>query len=141
MSLPPRRKPTSKPSSTSKKKGSELDERQRELLAQQSKLEEEIKALQRTITEAPKRADEEKRRAQEAARAAYKAAAPSRNPQFRHSATVADKRFVDEPVTKRSKSRPLLRAERRQAQLQTLALLVVLVAAIFWALHYLYLLR
>jgi hypothetical protein len=128
-SLSPRSKAKSKASS--KIKNPSLDSRQRELLEQQTRLQEQIDELQRVLTDAPKRAVEQKRRVRE------EAAMAARPQVYRHSATPVDKRHVDEPQVRRSKSRPMLRAERRAAQRQTLALLVVLAAAIIWALHWL----
>ena len=130
MSLSSRSKAKSKASS--KTKNLALDSRQRELIDQQKQVQEQIEALQRTLSEAPKRAAEQQRLSREA----YLAASMNQ-PQFRHSATLVDKRHADAPPVRRSKSRPMLRAERRAAQRQTLALLVVLAAAIIWALHWL----
>ncbi len=119
-----------KSKASSKTKGSPLDSRQRELLEAQSKVEAEIEALKRALSEGPRLAAAKK---QQASREYAQAAA--RPQQYRHSAIVADNRFADTPVVRRTKSKPQMRRERRAAQMQFLALMVVLVAALCWAAH------
>lgn len=119
-----------KAKAASKTKGSPLDSRQRELLEAQSKVEAEIAALKQALSEGPRRAAAQR---QQSAR--EYAAQANRPQQFRHSAIVADNRFADTPIVRRTKSKPQMRRERRAAQMQFLALMVVLVAALCWAAH------
>lgn len=102
-----------------------IDSRQRELVARESQLQAEIDALQRTIAEAPVRAQIEARREREAYIQSSRGYAL-------HS-VVSDPRYG---TGGRARKRPMLRAERRAARLQTFTLVVVLAGAVVWMLSH-----
>lgn len=120
------------------KKGSALDQEQRQLLEQQQALQEKIEAIERHIKEAPQRAAEERRRQAEAV-----AAATPRRATYLHSANLLDTRHVEaaavsgRTVPTRGRRKPVvLRKERADGRRQTLALLVALALALCWALSH-----
>ena len=132
--MPSHPKPRSK-AKTGKTKGTPLAQEQRQLLEQQAALQAEIDAIQRSISEAPKRAAEERRRSREVA-----LAATPRRGTYLHSANLLDTRHVEAAAasgrTRASTGRRkpvVLRRERADGRRQTLALLALLILALFWA--------
>ena len=110
-----------------KAKATAIDSRQRELAEQESQIQSQIDALQRTIAEAPTRAAAE-------AKAHREAYLQSSRGYYLHSVVPDARHGGSKPVRKR----PVLRAERSAARLQTLALVVVLGCAVVWMLtHFL----
>lgn len=127
-----------KPKGSSKTGGTPLDARQRELREEQERIDRQIAELQSKISQVPI-SDREAQRRDRAAAAANKPPAPRRVPvpMHRHSAVLVDPRYDEhEAPLQRNKPSRRRRREIRQAQLQTLALIVLLLAAIAWALHW-----
>ena len=121
---------------SSKTGGTPLDARQRELREEQDRIDRQIAELQNKISQAPISDREAQRRARAAA-AANQPPTPRRVavPMHRHSAVLADPRYDEhEAPPRRNKPSRRRRREIRQAQLQTLALIVLLLAAVAWAL-------
>ncbi len=125
----------SKPKSVRAGSGA-LDSQQRELQEQENQLKAKIDALQRTIAEAPKRAAEERQRSSEV----LFQASPRK---YLLGATVLDTRNV-EAAAAAGKLRPskgrrkpaVLRAEKKAAWLQTVALIIALAFAICLAISH-----
>ncbi len=121
-----------------KAEGGALDSKQRELQEQQSQLQAKIDALQRTIADAPKRAEEERQRTREAL-------AQNSQRQYTLGASTLDTRHV-EAAAAAGRTRPgkgrrkpaVLRAEKKAAWVQTVALVVGLAFAICWAISHFY---
>jgi hypothetical protein len=113
------------------KSSTPLDDRQRKLLEEQEKIQERVEQLNRVIEEAP-------RIKAERARAQRDELLVDRSTRAHHrlnSTTLADTRFEQfggRPHA-RTRRRPL-KAERRQALLITLGLLVVLAGLVVWLL-------
>ena len=131
--MPTPKKPKPK---TGKAGGGALDSKQRELQEQESELQAKIAALQRTIAEAPERAAEAQRRSREV----LFASSPRK---YLLGATVLDTRHVEAAAaagrTRPSKGRrkpAVLRAERKAAWLQTMAMVVALGLAICWVISH-----
>ena len=115
-----------------------LGSKQRELQEQESQLQAKIDALQRTIADAPKRAAEERQRSREVL-----FAASSRR--YLLGASTLDTRHVEAAAaagrTRPSKGRrkpAVLRAEKKAAWVQTVALVIGLAFAICWAISHFY---
>ena len=126
-----RRQPSSKARKLGKTDGSPLDDRQRKLLEEQEQLKQRVEQLNRVIADAP-RIKEERSRAQRDQLLVER----STRGQFRlNSATLTDTRY-DEFASRasgRARRRPL-KAERRQARMFFLCLLVLLGFLVFWLL-------
>ena len=131
MPTPKKSKPKPGKASTSA-----LDSKQRELQEQESELKAKIDALQRTIAEAPERAAEARQRSREVL-----FSASSRK--YLLGASTLDTRHV-EAAAAAGRTRPgkgrrkpaVLRAEKKAAWVQTVALVVVLAFAICWAISH-----
>lgn len=124
----------SKPKSV--RAGGALDSKQRELEEKENKVKAEIDALQRKIAEAPQRAAEERTRSRE-----VMFQASSRK--YLLGATMLDTRHVEAAAAagklRSSKGRrkpAVLRAERKAAWVQTVALVVGLAFAICWVISH-----
>ena len=117
---------------------SALDSKQRELQEQETRLQAEIAALQRKIDEAPARAAEQRQRSREVL-----FHASSRK--YLLGASTLDTRHV-EAAAAAGKLRPgkgrrkpaVLRAEKKAAWVQTVALVIGLAFAICWAISHFY---
>lgn len=115
-----------------------LDSKQRELREQENQLQAKIDALQRSIAEAPKRAAEQQQRTREAL-------ARTSQRQFTLGASTLDTRHV-EAAAAAGRTRPgkgrrkpaVLRAEKKAAWVQTVALVIGLAFAICWAISHFY---
>ncbi len=119
-----------------KAQGSALDSKQRELQEQEAQLRAKIDALQRTISEAPQRVAEERQRARQAVTA-------SQQRQYTLGASTLDTRHFEAAVAagklrpnKGRKKPAVLRAEKKAAWLQTVAITIVLAFAICWLLSH-----
>lgn len=109
--MPRPRKPT--------RSASPLDETQRQIADAEHKLQAQIMALQREIEEAPVRAEQEKR---ERRAALVESAKRERTNRPRAAGNQRSGRRLT----------PMLKAERREQRLKTLALLVLLLAIVGW---------
>ena len=133
--MPKPRKPKPK---TGKPADSALDTKQRELAEEQTKLQAEIDALQQKIAEAPARAAEARQRSREVL-----FNASSRK--YLLGAATLDTRHV-EAAAAAGRTRPgkgrrkpaVLRAEKKAAWMQTVALVIGLAFAICWAISHFY---
>ena len=113
---------------SSRTKGGAIDSRQRELAEQENQLQAQIDALQRTFADAPYRAAEQAKRDRDALISASRG--------YYLQSVVPDSRYGQGTGggVRRNGARPMLRAERSAARMQTLALVVVLAAAVIWML-------
>ena len=121
---------------TGKATPSALDSKQRELQEQEDEIQAKIAALQRKIDEEPARAAERRQRSREV----LFSASPRK---YLLGASTLDTRHVEAAAAagrlrpeKGRKKPAVLRAEKRAAWLQTVALIVVLAFAICWAISH-----
>lgn len=118
------------------KDGGALDSQQRKLQEKESQIQAEITALERKIAEAPERAAEQRQRSREV----LFMSSPRK---YLLGAATLDTRHV-EAAAAAGKLRPsrgrrktaVLRAERKAAWMQTVALVVGLAFAICWAISH-----
>ena len=115
---------------------SALDSKQRELREQENEIQAKITELQRKIDEAPAKAAEQRQRSREV----LFQASPRK---YLLGASTLDTRHVEAAAaagrlnpTKGRKKRTVLRAEKKAAWMQTVALVVVLAFAICWAISH-----
>jgi hypothetical protein len=114
------------------KAGSALDVEQQKLLEEQRRVQEEIDALQRTIDEAPRRPGDSRRPATQP----YLTGSHGPRAHYRHAATIAGAEYMQSPSMasrprKRTK-RPVLRQEKTEGRIQTVALVIALLIAVGW---------
>ncbi len=114
----------------SRAKGGAIDSRQRELAEQENQLQAQIEALQKTIAEAPSRAAAQARVDRDALITASRG--------YYLQSVVPDSRYGQgtAQAVRRAGARPMLRAEKSAARMQTLFLVVVLAGAVFWLLSH-----
>ncbi len=109
-----------------------LDSEQAALLAQQRAVQEEIEALERSLQEVPKQQAEQKRRQNEA----YLTGPHGPRAHYRHAATIAGVRYMESPsMASRPKKRAkpaVLRREKAEGRIQTVALVIALLIAVGW---------
>ena len=124
--------PKKSPPKTGKAAADAINLQQRELQEQENEIQAKIAALQRKIDEAPERAAEQLKRSREV----LFAASPRK---YLLGASTLDTRHLEAaaaagrvPSRKARKKPAVLRAERRAAWVQTLAILAALAFAICW---------
>ncbi len=126
------RRPTKKSRQASGKKGSVLDAEQAALLEQQRAVQEQIEVLQRAIEEEPKRLAAQRQQQREA----YLTGPHGPRTHYRHAATMAGISYLESPsMASRPKRRPkraVLRAEKAEGRIQTVALIIALLIALGW---------
>ena len=130
--MPPPRRSKGKSGKATVKTGSALDAAQQKLLEEQRQVQEQIDALQRTIDDAPPRPAEQRRPPSEP----YLTGAHGPRAHFRHAATIAGASHLESPsMASRPKKRPkrvVLRREKAEGRIQTVALLIALLIALGW---------
>ena len=126
------RLPKKKSRRASGKQGSALDAEQAALLEQQRAVQEQIDALQRTIEEEPKRLAAQRQQQSEA----YLTGPHGPRAHYRHAATMAGVSYLESPSMasrpKRRSKRAVLRAEKAEGRIQTVALVIALLIAVGW---------
>ena len=132
LSMPPPRRSKGKPGKSTVKTGSALDAAQKKLLEEQRQVQEQIDALQRTIDDAPLRPAAPRRPTSEP----YLTGTHGPRALFRHAATIAGASRLESPsMASRPKKRPkrvVLRHEKAEGRIQTVALLIALLIALGW---------
>ena len=130
--MPPSRRSKGKSGKSAAKTVGALDAAQQKLLEEQRQVQEQIEALQRTISEAPKRQAEQRRPTSEP----YLTGTHGPRAHFRHAATLAGANHLESPsMASRPKKRPkraVLRVEKTEGRIQTLALVIALLIALGW---------